>query len=265
MISTPMYFPDGFDLELAKLCARLSSYAYDMYTQWTKQGKPRKERGFRWTPPSDAGLTFSAPFWSAEEVLWVFNEAEPFGFCARDRAGTGYLVFRRTSSNSDWADDADVDQRPYDLVPNYGQVHDGFLKLYTSMRADVLDELDSVGPISDLRVTGHSLGCGLATLAVPELVGRPGAGSITQYNFASPRVGNPDFAAAYNSNGVPTFRVVNTCDLVPEVPPSVLAKLVFKHVGAPIDFTAQYGAVGGDHSLDGAYRYALDNPGAPQS
>ena len=111
MISTPKYFPDGFDLELAKLCARLSSYAYDMYTQWTKQGKPRKERGFRWTPPSDAGLTFSAPFWSAEEVLWVFNEAEPFGFCARDRAGTGYLVFRRTSSNSDWADDADVDQR----------------------------------------------------------------------------------------------------------------------------------------------------------
>jgi triacylglycerol lipase len=103
----------------------------------------------------------------------VFNEAEPFGFCARDRAGTGCLVFRGTSSTSDWADDADADQRPYDLVPNYGQVHDGFLKLYTSMRTDVLHELDSVGPLNELRVTGHSLGCGLATLAVPDLLARP--------------------------------------------------------------------------------------------
>jgi hypothetical protein len=48
VISAPMYFPDGFDLGLAKLCARLSPYAYGMYSQWTKQGKPRKERGFRW-------------------------------------------------------------------------------------------------------------------------------------------------------------------------------------------------------------------------
>ena len=33
-------------MSVARDCAQLTSYAYAMYTQWSDQGKPRKESGF---------------------------------------------------------------------------------------------------------------------------------------------------------------------------------------------------------------------------
>ena len=58
MSSLPMYFPNGFDMDVAKTCAQLTQNAFEMYTQWTEQGKPRKEAKFNWTQPSGTGLSF---------------------------------------------------------------------------------------------------------------------------------------------------------------------------------------------------------------
>lgn len=87
---------------------------------------------------------------------------------------------------------------------------------------------------------------------------------VLQYNLASPRVGNPEFASAYNGNKVPTYRIVNTCDIVPQVPSSVFGKLIFEHVGIPVDFTAQYGSLAGNHNSIDSYHYALTHPDQPQ-
>ena len=265
MNSLPMYFPPAFDMDVAKLCGRLSASAYDQYSQWVKQGKPRKESGFTWTAPIDTGLSFSTPIWSAEEWWGLFDQSEPFGFVARGADGKGYLVFRGTSSASDWVTDADIDQAPYDLVPDYGNVHDGFMKLYRDMRADTLRAFDEVDAISQLWVTGHSLGCGLSTLAVPDVMTQRKFDRVEHYNFASPRVGGPAFTDRYNNNGVLTFRVVNTCDLVPEAPTAVLGKCLYKHIATVVNYSAQYGSLADNHSLTGSYEYALNNPSDPEA
>lgn len=265
MSSLPIYFPSDFDLVTAKLCAQLTAYAYQMYSQWVEQDKPRKESGFTWQTPSGTGLVFSSPIWSTVRTLLITNDSEPFGFVASDGTGKGYLVFRGTETVRNWFMDFDADQEPYAFVSGYGEVHDGFSKLYRSLRQDALKGFDEVGTIDSLWVTGHSLGCGLSTLAIPDVMAQRTFQSVQHYSFASPRVGNPAFTDRYNDNGVSTFRVVNTCDLVPQLPSAVLDRCVFKHVGLPVNFTAQYHHAGANHSLTGAYQYALDHPQQPEN
>jgi len=58
------------------------------------------------------------------------------------------------------------------------------------------------------------------------------------------RAGDPQLAYMMNGNGVPTLRVVNTEEIVP-------------------DFTAQHGSHDGNYSLVKAYEYALNHPTDP--
>jgi triacylglycerol lipase len=66
-----------------------------------------------------------------------------------------------------------------------------------------------------------------------------------------------------NDNGVPTFRIVNTEDIVPDAPPSVIGTRLYRHIGTSVDFTAQYGSYDGNHSPVNAYEYALNHPTDP--
>lgn len=197
-------------------------------------------------------------------MFFIVDESEPFGFVASDGTGKGYLVFRGTGSFQNFLADLDTDQEPYDLVSGYGEVHDGFLKLYNSMREGALQGFDEVGAIDSLWVTGHSLGGGLSTLAVPDVMAQKTFQHVQHYNFASPRVDNRDFTDRYNDNGVLTYRVVNTCDLVPQMPSAVLGPFAYKHVGLPVNFSAHYGSVGANHNHTRAYRHALDHPQQPE-
>ncbi len=128
----------------------------------------------------------------------------------------------------------------------------------------MMNGFDEVGLIDTLYITGHSLGCGLSTLAVPDILTQKTFKCLQHYAFASPRVGDPTFTEAYNANGVLTYRVVNTCDIVPQLPSPLLGEFVYKHVGIPVNFTAQYGGVGDNHNLTHAYGYALEHPHAPE-
>ena len=87
---------------------------------------------------------------------------------------------------------------------------------------------------------------------------------MLHYNFASPRVGDPQFAYMMNSGGAPTFRIVNTEDIVPDAPPAVIGTTLYKHIGIAVDFTAQYGSYDLNHSLLNAYDYALNHPTDPE-
>ncbi len=263
MPSLPMYFPPAFSLPQALLCAQLVNCAYQQYDQWMAQKQPRKPEDFRWQMPEMPGWQFSSPVWSVLSELHFLNESEPFGFAARDPKGAVYLVFRGTDTVQDWFDDLDVPQRSYPWQKDVGLVHDGFLKLYTSLRDLALQALDDMRPEGPLWVCGHSLGSSLSTLAVPDMRERWPGLALQHYNFASPRLASPSFAAYYNGLNVPTFRVVNDSDLVPEVPPGVSGAWLYQHVGQAITFTASYASVPGDHSLADCYLYALNNPQTP--
>lgn len=89
--------------------------------------------------------------------------------------------------------------------------------------------------------------------------------SYAHYNFASPRVGDTGFAQAMNSNpAIPTFRVVNTEDIVPDAPLPLMGSTVYQHIGTPVDFTAEYLTTDGNHSMADCYWYAINNVTQPQ-
>ena len=213
--------------------------------------------------PDLPGWRFSAPIWSILSELHFLNESEPFGFAAANDQGETYLVLRGTESAQDWLDDLDAEQKPWPWSDGAGQVHAGFLKLYSSLRDLALAALDSLQPHGPLWVCGHSLGCALSSMAVLDMRERWPDQPLQHYNFASPRLAAPDFAAAYNGLGVPTYRVVNDSDLVPEVPPGVVDGLLYQHLGLAVTFTASYGSVEANHSLSDCYLYALQNPQQP--
>jgi triacylglycerol lipase len=268
-LSLPMYFPSGFALGDAVACATLVDTAYDQYAQWQNQGYPGAA-SFQWTTPRQSQYVYSAPFtWT---YAWDFETYdEPFGFAALDNNANGYLVFRGTMNDADELQDAKIDQTGYTLVPGYGKVHLGFFEIYQLLSPQVLNAIAGLlrrGSPTRFFVTGHSLGSGLSSLAVPDVVAHSAIASkavpILHYNLASPRVGDAQFAHAMNTNGVPTFRIVNTEDLVPDGPPAVSGAYLYKHIGTPVDFTAQYNSILSNHSLDTAYTYALANPTNPQ-
>jgi triacylglycerol lipase len=263
MSSLPMYFPAGFSLDQARLCAQLVNEAYQQYRQWVEQGKPDHPQDFAWTPPSMSGWRFSSPVWSILSELHFLNESEPFGFAARDLQGDVYLALRGTESAQDWMDDLEADQESWPWQDGRGRVHAGFLKLYRSLRDRALAAVDGLQSAGPLWVCGHSLGCGPSTMAVLDMRGRWPDRPLQHYNFASPRLAAPDFADSYNGLAIPTFRVVNDSDVVPQVPPAVIHDLLYQHVGLAVTFTASYAGVADNHSLADCYLYALEHPRAP--
>ncbi|WP_252273633.1 lipase family protein [Pseudomonas subflava] len=266
MSSLPLYFPEHFSLDRALLCAQLVDQAYAQYRQWQTQDRPRRPQDFVWTPPDLPGWRFSQPIWSILSDLRFINESEPFGFAAANDQGETYLVLRGTESAQDWLDDVDAQQAPWPWQEGgVGQVHAGFLKLYTSLRDLALAALDSLQPTGPLWACGHSLGCALSSMAVLDMRERWPDQALEHYNFASPRLAAPDFAAAYNALGVTTFRVVNDSDLVPEVPPGAVDGVLYQHLGVAVTFTASYAGVEANHSLEGSYLYALEHPQAPMN
>ena len=169
-MTVPMYFPAApWNLDDALACSILVGTAYDMYKQWIAQDKPH-ESHFEWTPDGPQDLNYSKPIWGKTTVLWVIKHSEPFAFVAQDNAGTVYLSFRGTESASDWFEDAIIDQDPYTFAPSYGEVHKGFLELYETIREDMLEALNAAQNPKRLLITGHSLGSGLSTLAVPDII-----------------------------------------------------------------------------------------------
>jgi triacylglycerol lipase len=278
-ISPPMYFPPApFALADVVTCATLVGVAYDQYCQWEEQGKPTHWRDFTWTPSWPAGFTASSvslPLWGdAEEIF--FEHPEPFGFVVQDVSSRGFLVLRGTESDADWSDNLEVKQTPYRLVttPDFGKVHDGFFGIYASMSPAVIVAVNQIAATStQFFFTGHSLGSALVTLAVPDVMTNSGLSAsrapIRHYNFASPRTGDAAFATALDAIAkVPTFRVVNTEDVVPDVPLAVTSDVFdtydYKHVGTPVDFTAQYDSIGGNHSMLNSYLYAVSHPAQPE-
>ncbi len=271
-LSRPMYFPPlPFELTEALHCTRLVETAYDMYAQWKAQSRPKAD-AFNWQPKGRLDLQFGAPIWGEDRALHFLKQDEPFAFVAWSRDSEIYLVIRGTESVEDWVVDISAGLTDYELVPSYGRVHEGFLRVYASMAPAVREAVSAacrqVQTPEALFVTGHSLGSSLATLAVPDLLENTPVdvrdARVKQYNLASPRTGDSTFAARYNANGAVTYRVVNSTDLVPEVPPAILGEEIFEHVGIPVMYSAQYDSLGGNHSITDSYAYALTHPEQPQ-
>ena len=210
---------DGYSFDVALDLARLSAQAYQA------------------APEFASGLTEQA------DKAWVFDPQTDF--VTDDRIGTqafvvaadgtGLLVFRGSEQQlNDWLVNFSTSRSD---GPG-GFVHRGFRDALDAVWTRIRARLKAHA-VRDLWITGHSLGGALAVLAAARCVlgdlstgeGRPESGLTVRgvYTYGQPRVGDWQFAAAYeDALGLKTFRFVNRDDVVPRVP---LASTGFRHVG----------------------------------
>lgn len=119
-----------------------------------------------------------------------------------------------------------------DLCPGC-KVHYGILKTYLSIRDDVIAAVSALYakfPHAKIIVTGHSMGGGMAALTALDIFRN--VGFVHQLiTFASPRMGNKQFAEAINSKILNVFRVVHYRDPVPHMPPHAFG---FQHYASEV-------------------------------
>ncbi|WP_240688019.1 lipase family protein [Pseudalkalibacillus hwajinpoensis] len=142
------------------------------------------------------------------------KQKECFGFILQSDNSV-VISFRGTKSCADWMADSEVAQLPF----HGGYVHRGFLDIYNSCSTEIFKEYDKLtSPNKTLYVTGHSLGAGLATLHAVDAEIQKSFENIVLYNYASPRVGDMQFASIYKSHIKNSMRFVNKHDEIPKLP-----------------------------------------------
>jgi len=87
-------------------------------------------------------------------------------------------------------------------------------------------------------VTGHSLGSALAALFVMENNAKRKFDISTLCTFASPRVGNTEFVHLFNQLPINSWRLLNTRDIVPKLPPHIPIVLDYQQVNDEYSFDA---------------------------
>jgi len=126
-----------------------------------------------------------------------------------------------------------------------------------------LKPLSTDGSIRQKRptiVAAHSLGAALATLFVMENDSKRKFDVSTSCTFASPRVGNTEFVHLFNQLPIVSWRIVNTRDIVPKLPPHIPIVLDFNHVDIACPFDSSVFAKNSLvcwHSMD-TYQHWLD-------
>ena len=123
------------------------------------------------------------------------------------------VAFRGSEKKvSDWLTNADAKPYPHGKK---GLVHTGFYTSFKLIKKDLKEKLKEY-PDCPIYFTGHSLGGALALLATRFITLSNIAGC---YTFGAPRIGNYEF---FFSVKTPVYRVVNSADIVPRVPPGVI-------------------------------------------
>lgn len=177
------------------------------------------------------------------------------------------IAFRGTQTQIEWWRNLQATQKTYkDLTTGkkYGRVHEGYLKIVRDQIGSLLlNQVRQLDPTIPCYITGHSLGGAVATLAALEIaLNVPKIRKQLQlYTYASPRIGDRDFAQAHSQLIPNSYRIVNLSDSVPLVPPITIenyyTKANYAHVGQKWSFTAQFGDVLLNHVVD-TYRMAIE-------
>jgi triacylglycerol lipase len=159
-----------------------------------------------------------------------------FGIVAKSSDGTCAVAFRGTQHPDEWLADFDFLHEAYKYAPGFGSVHQGFQRVYDTIRPSVLSGLAACGPRKRTLIIGHSLGAALAILCAPDVANLgPSDYPVPEvHNFAGPRAAAPDsplrstFAFMFNRTIPTCIRLVNHWDIVPHLAPSIT---MYEHVG----------------------------------
>lgn len=188
----------------------------------------------------------------------VLTDKELFGFIAESDKQI-VIVFRGTNTTSDWISDAIARQTVFPYAKDGGLVHKGFLDIYNSARKQIMTAIAKLSPRKTFYLTGHSLGGCLAALCAADLATNTRFKQPSIYTYGSPRVGNPAFASLFNHRTGPHYRIYNTNDIVPELPPFIYKSprtdqvYHYLHVKKGVELTYQAGSVSANHAISNYY------------
>lgn len=188
-------------------------------------------------------------------MMLVVQKPEIFGFIAQN-GNTAAIVFRGTVRPEEWLKDFDFIHVPFEAVPGFGEVHQGFQFVYDSVRDSTMAGLAKCGARGRTLIAGHSLGAALTLLCAPDVAVNAVSGPAPEvHSYAGPRAAAPDlldplnstYAANFDKKIQTCFRIVNHWDIVPHLPPSVS---LYQHVGTGV-------SVDGGFTLDLARAHSL--------
>ena len=136
------------------------------------------------------------------------------------KANSIYVIFRGTSSMTNWLDDAEIIQTSYTTFPECDcKVHSGFYKSAVAVRDTAISSVRALlakYPHFKIYVSGHSYGAAVAQLISMELIAKNIPSNV--YNYGQPRIGNAKYAEFVNTKLTTMFRLTHDKDMVPHVP-----------------------------------------------
>jgi predicted lipase len=167
------------------------------------------------------------------EFKLLTTDDGPYGLILSSGAQT-YILFR--GSISDYEKQIDVKYTQQSILRGVA-CHDGFMELYKHIQP----QLPTVkGP---LILAGHSLGGAIASLCAVDMY--ESNSQKVLYTYGSPRVFGIGAMTVFKN--VPYYRIVNTEDIIPTLPPAVIPNFTepekpfyYEHFGKPLSFTANW-------------------------
>lgn len=219
------------------------------------------DRSYKVTKSLYATSSVGLPSWVddvAPDLGWMTQRSSWVGYVAvcddrREIARMGrrdiVIALRGTATCLEWAEnvrahliDIPADDAAAAVDCGDPKVECGFLSLYKTAGAHVKSLSESVveeirrlteiykGETLSITVTGHSLGAALALLVADEIsVCAPEVPPVAVFSFGGPRVGNRIFADRIRSRNVKVLRIVNSQDVITQVPP-----VTYSHVGTEL-------------------------------
>jgi hypothetical protein len=253
------FAPAPFDPVTATQYGLFVEAAYSMYAADPSNLMPE--------PSSDFPAGYRLAAWVQMRDFIILPTGPIFyGFVAQNIANPTQFVLaiRGTQTPEEWWDDlTSIFQTPFE-VPNCGSVALGFDRIYQTLEiverptgapgaAVAARSLKPVGSFAaqasslvrrlsqtaapraagvpataSIAVVGHSLGSALATLYTMENAKGDQIHNPILCTFASPRVGDANFVAAFSTLPLTSWRIVNEPDIVPKQPPELVG---FRHIG----------------------------------
>ena len=224
--SYPQDFDAGQAVSYANFCQQAYFQYYILNNIPPDFGYPQFQDILK-LPPSGYQLLYN-----------IYDDSDYFGYVANSTTDPSQIVIalRGTEGWLEWSDDFLLSsQQSSPITGCPGLVHEGFAILYEGLEYFKPPKGDSaLLPIvltgaKSVMVTGHSLGAALGTLLVLDIalnIAPKINCTVSSYNFASPMVGDPNFAGFFNQlvlkNAITAnFRVANGMDVVPNLPPNV--------------------------------------------
>jgi len=194
------------------------------------------------------------------------QQKEAFGFILESDQEL-IVAFRGSASHMDAISDLEAHQIDCPWGMQAGKTHYGFTAIYQTIRDQILPVLQRCPSHKRLILTGHSLGGALATLCALDLAINTKFKPATVYTYGAPRVGDPKFAALFNSILLDSHRIMIASDVVPLVPPPIyktpLSEKVYYYHHVREEFTLLFfsASISESHALANYYvQLAKYNP-----